>query len=204
MNFIRVLGLLAVTALISAPASATVFDYTTSACFANSGSCNNFQNSPSDGNLSFQGHSTTQILNNPALPDNSVNLGSFSLGGSAPNTGTSDSFDLDVHFTAPSNSSLVFDATLVGHIVQGPDFVVLTFDSPDLLSFDSGLFSLSVHSPLTINQTFDDEGNGGSVTLFGTISAVPEPSTWAMIILGFASVGFMSYRRKNTRAFRLA
>jgi PEP-CTERM motif len=28
------------------------------------------------------------------------------------------------------------------------------------------------------------------------VSAVPEPSTWAMVILGFAGVGFMTYRRK--------
>ena len=28
-------------------------------------------------------------------------------------------------------------------------------------------------------------------------SAVPEPSTWAMMILGFAGVGFMAYRRKS-------
>jgi hypothetical protein len=27
-------------------------------------------------------------------------------------------------------------------------------------------------------------------------SAVPEPSTWAMMLLGFAGVGFMAYRRK--------
>lgn len=29
------------------------------------------------------------------------------------------------------------------------------------------------------------------------ISAVPEPSTWAMMILGFAGVGFMTYRRRK-------
>ena len=28
-------------------------------------------------------------------------------------------------------------------------------------------------------------------------SAVPEPSTWAMILLGFAGVGFMAYRRNS-------
>jgi PEP-CTERM motif len=28
------------------------------------------------------------------------------------------------------------------------------------------------------------------------VSAVPEPSTWAMMIVGFAAVGFMAYRRK--------
>jgi hypothetical protein len=37
------------------------------------------------------------------------------------------------------------------------------------------------------------------------ITAVPEPSTWAMMILGFAGVGFMAYRRRNSQAsFRLA
>jgi hypothetical protein len=35
--------------------------------------------------------------------------------------------------------------------------------------------------------------------------AVPEPSTWAMMILGFAGVGFMAYRRRSQgTAFRLA
>jgi len=34
---------------------------------------------------------------------------------------------------------------------------------------------------------------------------VPEPSTWAMLFLGFAGIGFMSYRRKNkATTFRFA
>ena len=39
---------------------------------------------------------------------------------------------------------------------------------------------------------------------FGTgtlIAAVPEPSTWAMMILGFLGVGFMSYRKRTTVRF---
>jgi hypothetical protein len=35
-------------------------------------------------------------------------------------------------------------------------------------------------------------------------SAVPEPSTWAMMILGFIGVGFMSYRRRSRSVFRIA
>jgi hypothetical protein len=35
------------------------------------------------------------------------------------------------------------------------------------------------------------------------VAAVPEPSTWAMMIMGFAGIGFMTYRRKNKR-FRFA
>ena len=31
---------------------------------------------------------------------------------------------------------------------------------------------------------------------FLVVAAVPEPSTWAMILLGFAGLGFMAYRRK--------
>jgi hypothetical protein len=33
--------------------------------------------------------------------------------------------------------------------------------------------------------------------VFSVASAVPEPATWAMLLLGFAGVGFMAYRRKS-------
>jgi hypothetical protein len=36
------------------------------------------------------------------------------------------------------------------------------------------------------------------------VSAVPEPSTWAMMILGFLGLGFMGYRRKGLGSFRVA
>jgi len=35
-------------------------------------------------------------------------------------------------------------------------------------------------------------------------SGVPEPATWAMMILGFAGVGFMAYRRKSKQALMAA
>ena len=38
----------------------------------------------------------------------------------------------------------------------------------------------------------------------GPVSPVPEPSTWAMMILGFAGVGFMAYRRKSKPALMAA
>jgi len=37
-----------------------------------------------------------------------------------------------------------------------------------------------------------------------SVSAVPEPSTWAMLILGFAGVGLMAYRRKSRPALMVA
>jgi hypothetical protein len=42
----------------------------------------------------------------------------------------------------------------------------------------------------------------GDITGSGTfnVSAVPEPSTWAMLLIGFAGVGFMTYRRRGIAA----
>ena len=43
--------------------------------------------------------------------------------------------------------------------------------------------------------------DGALFEQIATASAVPEPSTWAMMLLGFAGVGFMAYRRSPaTRA----
>jgi hypothetical protein len=38
----------------------------------------------------------------------------------------------------------------------------------------------------------------------GSVGAVPEPSTWAMMMLGFAGIGFMAYRRKSKPALMAA
>jgi hypothetical protein len=36
------------------------------------------------------------------------------------------------------------------------------------------------------------------------VTAVPEPSTWAMLLVGFAGIGFMAYRRKLKPALMAA
>lgn len=38
---------------------------------------------------------------------------------------------------------------------------------------------------------------GGSLDAISLTAAIPEPSTWAMMILGFCGVGFMTYRRRS-------
>jgi hypothetical protein len=50
----------------------------------------------------------------------------------------------------------------------------------------------------------DFTGNGTTYHLFSGVSAVPELSTWAMMILGFAGVGFMAYRRRKGGTLALA
>jgi hypothetical protein len=57
------------------------------------------------------------------------------------------------------------------------------------------------------NSLFAGVVNGttfGAVAGTVTVTAVPEPSTWAMMLLGFAGVGFAAYRKKSNHSFRFA
>ena len=65
-----------------------------------------------------------------------------------------------------------------------------------------GLWGLTVGNGSTaggsLNTLFFTAGpNGESDGLFGSL-AVPEPSTWAMLLLGFGALGFAAYRRTKT------
>ena len=45
----------------------------------------------------------------------------------------------------------------------------------------------------------------GTLKVTADIGGVPEPTTWAMMVIGFFGVGFLAYRRKqNGRSFRVA
>jgi hypothetical protein len=57
----------------------------------------------------------------------------------------------------------------------------------------------------TLEVMLTDTGPPTAFRIDGFAGSVPEPSTWAMMILGFAGIGFMAYRRKqNGTAFRIA
>jgi PEP-CTERM motif len=62
------------------------------------------------------------------------------------------------------------------------------------------------NDPFSITEEVDFTALGASSYLqsTGNVSAVPEPSTWAMMILGFMGIGFLAYRRKNGPNFRIA
>jgi hypothetical protein len=78
----------------------------------------------------------------------------------------------------------------VGTTVSGP-----TGETTDVVTVTN-------NDPLTL---YYGRQNGTPSILEVSVSAVPEPSTWAMMILGFAGVGFMAYRRKQKgSSFRLA
>jgi hypothetical protein len=51
--------------------------------------------------------------------------------------------------------------------------------------------------------TGDYFGQGGSAVqgIFAGVVAMPEPSTWAIMILGFLGIGFMAFHRKDRAIF---
>jgi hypothetical protein len=56
----------------------------------------------------------------------------------------------------------------------------------------------------TTPNTYIDYYNGQFIPGNFSVSAIPEPSTWAMMLLGFIGMGFMAYRRKGNHSLRLA
>jgi choice-of-anchor C domain-containing protein len=67
------------------------------------------------------------------------------------------------------------------------------------------LFSWTGGTDTLTFQSLSDPGSPyGPVVGDVNVSAVPETSTWAMILLGFLGVGFLSYRRKSSGGIRFA
>jgi PEP-CTERM motif len=75
----------------------------------------------------------------------------------------------------------------------------ITFSSAE----SQNQISLMTTATYSYSDALDGHHSSGNVTAI--LAAVPEPSTWAMMILGFCGLGFMAYRRKqNGPALRLA
>jgi predicted membrane-bound dolichyl-phosphate-mannose-protein mannosyltransferase len=116
-----------------------------------------------------------------------------------------------------SQLSTIFVSNNQGYLVDNNMF------STGSVSLSAGTYYLSLSDAVTKNRdnAFWDQGSGSGQSnwyingsqetgasntfqILGTVSAVPEPSTWAMMILGFAGLGFMAYRRKSKPALMAA
>jgi hypothetical protein len=77
----------------------------------------------------------------------------------------------------------------------------LTFGFLSALNFDPNADAIYM-----FDLTLTNAATGALVSSVQIeVDAVPEPSTWAMMILGFCGLGFMAYRRKqNSAALGLA
>lgn len=77
----------------------------------------------------------------------------------------------------------------------------LTLHSTDPLGNYSFLFA-SNGGHLSFTDLVGGNPNVGNLLDNVTVSAVPESSTWAMMILGFAGLGFLAYRKSAAVAHR--
>jgi hypothetical protein len=123
-------------------------------------------------------------------------------------------YTFSLNFTSPSNSSdnQVFNLNIQQTTNPSPDNV---FNISQLTLNNLGPFTLNGVTVSDIHFVEYGDGwydgnkwvnpEGGTSVLkivadFKDVIAappIPEPSTWAMMILGFAGVGFMAYRRKR-------
>jgi hypothetical protein len=137
----------------------------------------------------------------------------FSVGGFDIGTLTALNPTFTGHFI-PSDSVIpgnpVFQFSFLGSTLAGSKeyitFAFADYVTPVLLQgppiIPLNIFEI-IGSPIFQGNivAFDDPVVVGDWKVtFSTVADVPEPSTWAMMILGFAGVGFMAYRRKSKPA----
>jgi hypothetical protein len=204
MRLFPVLGAAAMALGIgSTHASAVEFKGSTTGCF---GAPCTAHSTATDHTLKFTGSSPFDVSLTAPATSVAVNLGSFTLTNSGlfnPYIFNGDSFDLKVNFTSPALTTANIFADVTGFITVLGGLVYVDF-SPQTVTYSGGSFLLSVHDVLLGTTLFDRRDVD---LLTGTItmsSAVPEPSTWAMMMLGFAGLGFLTYRRRRQSRDTLA
>jgi hypothetical protein len=98
--------------------------------------------------------------------------------------------------TAPFLDELVGVFTDASGVIIGSPLVIGDGPVTELAPVGATALDLGIN-----DNKYSD--NSGSLQVSVT-AAVPEPSTWAMMMLGFASLGFMAYRRKSKPALMTA
>jgi hypothetical protein len=184
-------AVVALFAAASQPASATVVNWTFNGTNTGSGQITYDQNTGVISALtgSYAGNTLTFIpLDSPLVQQNDPAPG-LSTYVHVPNWGPGDNYTFDDLYpqTVSTYGIMASTGTGANEIVY-----VIGEDSNGELFFH---VQASPYSYVTDYGTFSTTA----------VAAVPEPSTWAMMILGFAGVGFMAYRRRTgSAAFRVA
>lgn len=94
------------------------------------------------------------------------------------------------------------DVPKTSELTAGPFVGILTLNSSDPLGL-APTGNIAIYSPWQlIIADLADTGNQNIGNVIDNVSidrvgAIPEPSTWAMMVLGFAGLGFMTYRRRR-------
>ena len=93
---------------------------------------------------------------------------------------------------------------VVGGIADGASAIQYSPSTDDFWLFINNFTTTPTFKQVGYTQTAvssdnlfytPDPGGTGSVTVTPISSGVPEPSTWAMMLAGFAGLGFLGYRQ---------
>jgi hypothetical protein len=183
-----VVGALALSFFVPA-ANAAIFDLT-------------FTNTTIPGNVAAGGPfdisaQLNATLNGSVYDINSISgsvteaSGTYSITGGLPPgvTGSTTYYTYDNSITQSAN---IFNLSTTGILFYAntPDFYSLPLSEFNLWWNGNGTsYGLGTTASNNVNATFNGVGT--------LTAAVPEPSTWAMMLLGFAGLGVMAYRRKS-------
>ncbi len=102
-----------------------------------------------------------------------------------------------------NNTANLFDVFITVNDNLGNKFLFVEKANTDFSPIGTEALFNSGEWISSIMVSTDDPNGFQSVKQidFGIATAVPEASTWAMMILGFMGVGFMAYRRKSQGHF---
>ena len=141
---------------------------------------------------------------------------------SATSTGSSDALDVYVSvsdITGLSGLKSALSGLTVNFLTPGWTVTETTFEDNTNTVFGTmnlltthtftsgpdtftGLASVNVTSPFSVTELYVVQSKGlvGAANDTIDITGVPEPSTWAMLGLGFAAMGFVGFRKTRARS----
>jgi hypothetical protein len=147
------------------------------------------------GTISFAAPLAANLTLNPSSMNSNVTPVAFSFS-AGPETLTNAAFN-------PNFTSFQFSTDATGKITAWD--IVIGLGGEGQINIDN--YSGNIGDQVAVGANFKGDANfdpGEAFALnrvagdFEIAAAVPEPSTWAMMILGFASIGAMTYRRRKS------
>lgn len=105
-----------------------------------------------------------------------------------------------------TNANVRFSATdldIISVVFNGSTFKPLGDNLQEVVFFNQIPITAGATNTMTINYVARGNGSYGGQASFTPTPAVPEPATWAMLILGFFTVGY-AMRRRTTATIRFA
>ncbi len=197
-------NLLAATALVAAvavsPASATTITFDDLASASTIANGYNGLNWSNFGAYNGSDYATSGYVNGRVSGVNTA----YNMYGSPASFSSATAFTLNSgYFTGAWNNGLVISVVgLVAGLQVYSDTFTVNANGPTLHTFDwTNLSGVTFSSAGGVNAGLSSTGTQFALDNLTINAAVPEPATWAMMLVGFGMMGAtMRYRRRSTKA----